>query len=207
MVVYDASGRRVMGSVATPLRSSADDLARVREARSVRAGEDEDRLLATPFTTRAGEGGVLVVSQEAAPYERSELYAFLAVVVLGVLVVARHRRHGLARHRAGAQAGGRHGRAGRGLERARPRRTASPSAPPTNELAALGETLDHLLDRVASAIRSEQRLTSELAHELRTPLTAIQGSADLALLRGVDDPDGAARTSTRSPSPPARCPR
>jgi len=59
--------------------------------------------------------------------------------------------------------------------------------PPTNELAALGETLDHLLDRVASAIRSEQRLTSELAHELRTPLTAIQGSADLAVLRGVAD--------------------
>jgi signal transduction histidine kinase len=60
--------------------------------------------------------------------------------------------------------------------------------PPTNELAALGETLDHLLDRVASAILSEQRLTAELAHELRTPLTSIQGSADLALLRGVPDP-------------------
>lgn len=61
--------------------------------------------------------------------------------------------------------------------------------PPTNELAALGQTLDHLLERVARAIRSEQRLTSEMAHELRTPLTAIQGSADLALMRGVDDPD------------------
>ena len=36
---------------------------------------------------------------------------------------------------------------------------------------------------MADAIRSEQRLTSELAHELRTPLTAIQGTADLALLR------------------------
>jgi two-component system OmpR family sensor kinase len=59
--------------------------------------------------------------------------------------------------------------------------------PPTNELAALGGTLDALLDRVASAIRSEQRLTSELAHELRTPLTGIQGTADLALLRGVSD--------------------
>jgi signal transduction histidine kinase len=59
--------------------------------------------------------------------------------------------------------------------------------PPDNELSKLGETLDHLLDRVAEAIRSEQRLTSELAHELRTPLTAIQGSADLALLRGVGD--------------------
>nr|WP_246299311.1 HAMP domain-containing sensor histidine kinase [Nocardioides panaciterrulae] len=33
-------------------------------------------------------------------------------------------------------------------------------------------------------IRAEQRLTAELAHELRTPLAAIQGSADLALLRG-----------------------
>ena len=41
---------------------------------------------------------------------------------------------------------------------------------------------------MASAILSEQRLTAELAHELRTPLTSIQGSADLALLRGVPDP-------------------
>jgi len=59
--------------------------------------------------------------------------------------------------------------------------------PADDELAQLGETLDHLLDRVSSTIRAEQRLTSELAHELRTPLTAIQGSADLALLRGVAD--------------------
>lgn len=188
MVVYDASGRRVMGSVATPLRSSADDLARVREARSVRAGEDEDRLLATPFTTRAGESGVLVVSQEAAPYERSELYAFLAAVVLGVLVVAgtavmawRVTAQALRPVTVMAE------RAADWSEHDLGHRFAL--GPPTNELAALGETLDHLLDRVASAIRSEQRLTSELAHELRTPLTAIQGSADLALLRGVDDPD------------------
>lgn len=60
--------------------------------------------------------------------------------------------------------------------------------PPTNELSQLGQTLDHLLDRVARAIRDEQRLTSELAHELRTPLTSIQGSAELALMRPADDP-------------------
>src|SRR3954470_4589416 len=58
--------------------------------------------------------------------------------------------------------------------------------PTDDELCQLGETLDHLLDRVAMAIRSEQRLTSELANELRTPLNAIPGSADLALLRGVE---------------------
>jgi signal transduction histidine kinase len=60
---------------------------------------------------------------------------------------------------------------------------------PTHELASLGNTLDLLLDRVASAILAEQRLTTELAHELRTPLTTIQGSAGLALMRGVKDPD------------------
>ena len=78
--------------------------------------------------------------------------------------------------------------------------------PPTNELAALGETLDHLLDRVASAISSEQRLTSELAHELRTPLTSIQGSADLALMRGSWTTRRPARTSSRSRPRPGRWP-
>jgi two-component system, OmpR family, sensor kinase len=60
--------------------------------------------------------------------------------------------------------------------------------PPVNELSQLGQTLDHLLDRVARAIRDEQRLTAELAHEIRTPLTAIRGSAELALLRDPAEP-------------------
>lgn len=60
--------------------------------------------------------------------------------------------------------------------------------PPVNELSQLGQTLDHLLDRVAHTIRAEQRLTAELAHEIRTPLTAIRGSAELALLRKPADP-------------------
>ena len=53
---------------------------------------------------------------------------------------------------------------------------------PTNEITALGRTMDGLLDKVSATIRSEQRLTSELAHELRTPLTAIQGNAQLLQL-------------------------
>ncbi len=60
--------------------------------------------------------------------------------------------------------------------------------PPVNELSQLGQTLDHLLDRVAQAIRAEQRVSAELAHEIRTPLAAIRGSAELALLRRPDDP-------------------
>jgi signal transduction histidine kinase len=61
--------------------------------------------------------------------------------------------------------------------------------PPVSELSQLGQTLDHLLDRVAGAIRAEQRFSAELAHEIRTPLTAIRGSAELALLRKPTDPE------------------
>jgi signal transduction histidine kinase len=61
--------------------------------------------------------------------------------------------------------------------------------PPENEISSLAATLDQLLDKVSSAIRSEQRLTSELAHELRTPLTTIRGTADLVLLRGALPPE------------------
>jgi len=60
--------------------------------------------------------------------------------------------------------------------------------PPVSEISQLGQTLDHLLDRVAHAIRAEQRLSAELAHEIRTPLAAIRGSAELALLRKPADP-------------------
>lgn len=186
MVVYDAEGRRLAGSVESEGRAAADDLALTDRARSVQGASDDVRLLGTPFTTPSGESGVLVVSQEAGPYERSELYALVATIALGVLVIGatgvitlRVTRQALRPVARMAE------RAADWSEHDLSHRFAL--GPPTNELAALGETLDHLLDRVASAIRSEQRLTAELAHELRTPLTAIQGSADLALLRGVDD--------------------
>jgi signal transduction histidine kinase len=57
---------------------------------------------------------------------------------------------------------------------------------PFDELTELGATLDRLLDRIAAALRREQRLTAEISHELRTPLARIQGEADVALRRERD---------------------
>jgi signal transduction histidine kinase len=143
-------------------------------------------LLARPFTTPSGDSAVLVVSQETGPYERSERYAMLATIALALLVTGATAVIALkVTTQALKPVTQMADRAADWSEHDLTHRFGL--GPPTNELAALGETLDHLLDRVASAIRSEQRLTSELAHELRTPLTAIQGSADLALLRGVHD--------------------
>jgi signal transduction histidine kinase len=187
IVVYDEHGDPVAGSVSSGARDAARRLAATRREQTEDVTDEHVRLLAVPFETTSGATGVLVVSQDTTPYERSERYALYATGVLAVLVIA---TTGLIARRVTRQA-------------LQPVTQMAETAanwsehdlthrfdlgPPTNELAALGETLDHLLDRVAYAILSEQRLTAELAHELRTPLTSIQGSADLALLRGVPDP-------------------
>lgn len=183
--VYDADGVLVAGTIEKQARDAADDLARVTEPTKATA-PGELRLLAEPFTTTGGQHGVVVVSQPTEPYARSELVALAAVVGVGLLVVLlaalvalRVTSQALAPVTQMAE------RAADWSEHDLTQRFDL--GPADDELAQLGETLDHLLDRVAMAIRSEQRLTSELAHELRTPLTAIQGSADLALMRGVDD--------------------
>ena len=186
MVVYDDSGDRVAGSVESSVRELADSLGASDRPRGVQGPGDEEQLLATPFTTPSGDSGVLVVSQETGPYERSERYAMVATIVLALLVIGATAVIALkVTTQALKPVTQMADRAADWSEHDLTHRFDL--GPPSNELAALGETLDHLLDRVASAIRSEQRLTSELAHELRTPLTAIQGSADLALLRGVED--------------------
>ncbi|MEV5880778.1 HAMP domain-containing sensor histidine kinase [Streptomyces sp. NPDC052101] len=46
------------------------------------------------------------------------------------------------------------------------------------ELAALGGSLDSLLDRIRAVLRHERQLTGELSHELRTPLSRIVAELD-----------------------------
>src|SRR5690242_759398 len=87
IVVYDADGNRVAGTVESRVRQAADELGTTDRERTVRGPSDEERLLGTPFTTPSGDTGVMVVSQETGPYERSELYALMATVSLGVVVI------------------------------------------------------------------------------------------------------------------------
>jgi len=57
---------------------------------------------------------------------------------------------------------------------------------PRDAFSELGHTLDHMLNRIAAALRNERLLSDEMAHELRTPLTVIRGEAELALARAAD---------------------
>ncbi len=177
VVVYDASGAPVAGVVPPTLAEPFASLGRAtgHEYRDV---DEEVRLLATPFRTPGGAPGVVVVTERLAPYESAEHYALLASLATGLaatlaagLVVAWGTRRALdpvASMTASAADWSEHDLSRR-----------FDLGEPTNELTTLASVLDGLLDRVATAIGSEQRLTAELAHELRTPLTAVHGTAEL----------------------------
>jgi signal transduction histidine kinase len=57
-----------------------------------------------------------------------------------------------------------------------------PVADSRDEIAALGRTLNAMLDRVEIAVERERRLVSDASHELRTPLTTLRAEMDYALM-------------------------
>ncbi|MBZ5734062.1 HAMP domain-containing histidine kinase [Nocardioides sp. TRM66260-LWL] len=193
--IYDDRARLVTGSIEAGARDAADELAQrlvqpdAPSSLTVKAAGDL-RLRAQTVQAAGGWRGVAVVSQATDGYERSEDYALLATIAAGVALVA---VSGAVATRVTASA-------------LRPVTRMAALAtewseqdlsrrfdlgPATDELARLGASLDTLLDRVADALRAEQRLTSELAHELRTPLTAVLGIAELAEMRAGTDPRAA----------------
>ena len=192
VLVLDASQRVLAGSSAPGL---AGELKRqAREAASRRgavvqtiATSDgaEFRVLARFFSTASGTG-VTLAAEPLAPYEAGEADALLVSIAAGVLiiivsvaltVVAARRALAPVGEMAAVAAGWSEHDLGQRFD----------LGEPTDEIRALGATLDGLLDKVADALTAERRLTSELAHELRTPLTALQVTAELAAGRpGLD---------------------
>lgn len=61
----------------------------------------------------------------------------------------------------------------------------------TDELSALGVTVNHMLDRLEAAVGAQRDLLDDVGHELRTPLTIIRGHLELL---EVDDPADVATT-------------
>lgn len=182
VAVYLADGTLVAGNAPASLARAYERLSTGTEVEQ-RDVDELTRVRSSPFTTSDGVSGVVIVAENLAPYEEAEATALLVSLVTGLLTIAVVAAVAAwATKRALRPVGDLARTADDWSQHDLGRRFDL--GPPTNEISTLAGTLDHLLDRVSHAIRSEQRLTSELAHELRTPLTAIQGSADLLLLRG-----------------------
>lgn len=71
-----------------------------------------------------------------------------------------------------------------------------PVGPARDEIAALGETLNALLDRIETARTRERRFVADASHELRTPLALVRAEIELALERPRSE--GGLETALRS---------
>lgn len=187
VAVYDGDGQLIAGDVPD---SQADDYLELADTRGVESQRLGDAfvLRAKHFTTKSGAVGVMVLSERLDPYQDQEQDALGVSILAGAVIVL--LATGIANwlsKRALAPVAEMARTAEMWSEHDLDRRFGF--GPPTNELKALAHTLDDLLDKVASAILAEQRLTSELAHELRSPLTTIQGTADLMAMRTDLDAD------------------
>jgi signal transduction histidine kinase len=186
VVVYDGAGRPVAGQVPPSLAAAFATLAGVTRTRTLTAPGGHE-LIGEPFTTRTGAVGVAVVAERLAPYEDAERAALVVSILSGVVLIGVATGAAATASRRTLQPVVQMARtADDWSEHDLGRRFALGA--PTDELRALGHTLDALLDKVERAITTEQRLTSELAHELRSPLTAAQGRAELVLDRPGLDP-------------------
>ncbi|MEO8290606.1 MAG: ATP-binding protein [Gaiellaceae bacterium] len=58
-----------------------------------------------------------------------------------------------------------------------------PLPPADDEIAALGRTLNQMLERLEDALERERRFVTDASHELRTPLAALRTELELALRR------------------------
>lgn len=150
--------------------------------RSVEPAGTGRRLLAVPVKHDGARLGTVVAGVSLKPYERTREIALvaslilcasvLAVVVLMSRWVIDRALRPVARMTKQAAAWS---------EADLERRFAV--GEPRDELMQLASTLDGLLDRIAAAMRHEQRFSAEISHELRTPLTKIRAEAEIALRR------------------------
>ncbi len=177
-----ASGRSLLAPAA-PHR--VDRLARsIANGSATTAHDDasDTRLLAAPITEDGERVGAVVSAISEEPYERTAnkaLYASMifAVVALVLIVIAsrfviNRALRPVARMTAEAAEWSEHDLGHR-----------FNAGAPHDELTQLAATFDGMLERLARALRHEQRFSAELSHELRTPLAAIVTEAELALRR------------------------
>jgi len=185
--ILDVSGRVVDGTPPLEARPSLsrDELAVARrgplfvDRDSFPGLDDPVRLLARP----AGGGTVVVAG--AGRDDRDEALAALSSVLLfgGPLALALAALAGwaltgaalrpVAAMRAQAASISRLGSSSR-----------LPMSPARDELAALGRTLNEMLDRLERSTERERGFVASASHELRTPLALMKGELELALREG-----------------------
>ncbi|TXC97339.1 HAMP domain-containing sensor histidine kinase [Streptomyces sp. ISID311] len=179
-----ADGHLIDGNVPANMVERVEALADSGRSQSASAG---NYLLYARQVPLDGHHVMVIVRVDLTPYETSEQRSLTLSLILGGLTILLaggvahlvvHRALRVVHEMAALADDWGHHEPGRRFSLGVPR----------DEFGELGQTLDHLLERVDNALADERRLTDEIAHELRTPLTVLRGEAQLAQLSGEPVP-------------------
>jgi len=197
--VVDADGAVLAASDAiTGLRPMSDlrpsDGDRLRDRRRLPIAHDEAfHIVAVGVNTPAGPRTVLVGESLDPVDDATE--AILAALLLGLpllaVVVGGATFHFVGRTLRPVEAMRR--QAASITSRNLHARLPVPAA--DDEIAALADTMNTMLDRIESAAAAQRRFAADASHELRSPLATIQANADL--LEGALLPPVPARSVAR----------
>ena len=177
--VFDTSGRLVDGRLPEGYAAAVTALG-ARPAGATDSVDEQVRLVARPVLRQGRSVATVVAGVDLTPYEHAESRGLWLSMLLGLLMVVaagvaawEAARHSLAHVHSMVRS------AQDWEEHDLDRRFGL--GPPVDEITELGQTLDHMLDRIADALHTERRLSDEMAHELRTPLAVARAEAELAL--------------------------
>ncbi|MEV7238294.1 HAMP domain-containing sensor histidine kinase [Streptomyces sp. NPDC051020] len=179
-----ADGRLIDGNVPASVVDRVEELADSGRSQTASAG---NYLLYARQVPIDGHHVMVIVQVDLTPYETSEQRSLTLSLILGGLTILLaggvahlvvHRALRVVHEMAALADDWGHHEPGRRFNLGVPR----------DEFGELGQTLDHLLERVDNALADERQLTDEIAHELRTPLTVLRAEAQLAQLSGEPVP-------------------
>jgi len=180
--VFDGA-RPVLRAPAPPgLQRAAQRLAG-RDRVFASSGDPDTRLYALAVRRGGRQVGTVVAAQPLDGYDHTIAAALVGSILLGVVLLAVvYAAAWMLAGRALAPVTEMTRTAAQWSEHDPDRRFGGRPRP--DELGELARTFDALLDRLAAALRREQRLSAELSHELRTPLARI--TAEMELLQRRD---------------------
>ena len=153
-------------------------------------GSDRQLVLLTPITARARDTEVKLFLQQITSLAEADavLGELRLYIVMGILIgTAIGVVAGLALTRAVLRPLDRMVRTAEAIAAGDlDRRLRLPQG--SNEVARLGHSFDHMVDRLGSALDAQKRFVADASHELRTPLTSMEGLSEM-LLMGADQGD------------------
>lgn len=207
--VLDPSGRVLAGSVQLPDGTAISPLRpppgrRRLETRDLRLGQENPyRIVAEGVPTPAGNR--IVLAAESTDLVGDATEAMLVALLLGLpllaLIVAGATFMFVGRTLRPVEAMRRQA----ATITARSLHTRLPVPAAEDEIAALADTMNTMLNRIEASTAAQRQFVADASHELRSPLATIHANADL--LAGAELEAGPARSVDRIRSESSRMAR